>query len=95
MKQEFLKKWNIVAVGLSVLSALYFLVKFIINSIDPDKITDVYKVFDIIGFALLGIALLMFVFIILFVKHAETKELKLSQTKDQDQELLKKYKKKN
>jgi len=94
VKTKFMKSWYITVGGLTGVAIIYFIVRFIAYSIDPDNITATYQTMDVIGFIFLGIALLMLIALIPMAKINEAKEMKLQQQKALEQEKLAKYKKK-
>lgn len=94
MKTKFLKVWYMVAGGFALVAILYYIIRFIVQSVDPDNITAAYQTLDIFGLVFLGISLLMLVAIIPIMKISEVKQAKLEEQKALEQERLAKYKKK-
>lgn len=94
MKSNFLKVWYYVVAGLSGFSIFYFVLRAIVQTINPDNITGVYRFFDYISISFLGLALLMLISLIPIAKIGEAKEAKIAAIKASEAEKLAKYKKK-
>jgi bacteriorhodopsin len=87
-----MKVWYLTAGGIAAVAILYYIVRIIIQAIDPDYITAIYGSLDITGIVLLGVSLLMLVAIIPILRISEEKAKKLEEQKQREQEKLAKYK---
>ncbi len=90
--KKFMKVWYLTAGGIAAVAILYYIVRIIIQAIDPDYITAIYGSLDITGIVLLGVSLLMLVAIIPILRISEEKAKKLEEQKQREQEKLAKYK---